>query len=160
VIITQSTQTLCGHNAHTLCYVSQAVYCSPECQDERTLIRKSENDNSRRKTETCSWKLSVCLSAPLSNKNVYIHCLVLGHSICGTDTCTKCAMDVVHIYIYIYTLSQTLNSQTNPPNNNNNNNNNNKTKQLVQTVLRIKFWSNKLRVNAGYVSNMKKLLTT
>ena len=31
---------------------------------------------------------------------------------------------------------------------------------INKTILRIKFWSMKLRVNAGYVSNMKKLLTT
>jgi len=30
----------------------------------------------------------------------------------------------------------------------------------VQTILRIKFGRKKLRVNAGYVNNMKKLLTT
>jgi len=41
-----------------------------------------------------------------------------------------------------------------------NNNNNNNNTILVQTILRKKFWSKKLRVNAGYVSNMKKLLTT
>ena len=35
-----------------------------------------------------------------------------------------------------------------------------KTKQLLQTILRIKFCRKKLRVNAGYVNNMKKLLTT
>ena len=33
--------------------------------------------------------------------------------------------------------------------------------QAISTnYLRIKFWSKKLRVNAGYVSNMKKLLTS
>jgi hypothetical protein len=35
-----------------------------------------------------------------------------------------------------------------------------KTKQLLQTIVKIKVWGNKLRVNAGYVSNIKKLLTT
>jgi len=35
-----------------------------------------------------------------------------------------------------------------------------KTKQLVQTILRIKFWRKELTVNAGYVKNMKKLSTT
>ena len=32
--------------------------------------------------------------------------------------------------------------------------------QLVQTILGIKFGRKKLRVNAGYVNNMKKPLTT
>ena len=32
--------------------------------------------------------------------------------------------------------------------------------QLVQTILRKKFWRKKVRVNAGYVRNMKNLLTT
>jgi len=31
---------------------------------------------------------------------------------------------------------------------------------IRQTILRINFLSKKLRVNAGYISNMKKLLTT
>ena len=35
-----------------------------------------------------------------------------------------------------------------------------KTKQLVQTILRMKFGREKLRVNVGYVNNMKKLLST
>jgi hypothetical protein len=35
-----------------------------------------------------------------------------------------------------------------------------KAKHLVQTVLRIKFLRKKLRVNAGYVNNVKKLSTT
>jgi hypothetical protein len=36
----------------------------------------------------------------------------------------------------------------------------NQTISTVQTILRIKFRRKKLRVNAGYVSNIKKLLTT
>jgi hypothetical protein len=35
-----------------------------------------------------------------------------------------------------------------------------KTKLLVQTILKIKSWRKKLRVNADYANNMKKLLTT
>ena len=35
-----------------------------------------------------------------------------------------------------------------------------KTKQLVQTIFKDKFWGKKLRLNAGYVTNMKKLLTS
>ena len=31
---------------------------------------------------------------------------------------------------------------------------------ISKTILRIKFWRKKLSVNAGYVTNMKKLLTT
>ena len=30
------------------------------------------------------------------------------------------------------------------------------TKQLVQNIVRIKFWRKKLKVNAGYVNNMMK----
>jgi hypothetical protein len=33
-------------------------------------------------------------------------------------------------------------------------------KQLVQTILKVKFWKKKFRVNASYVNTMKKLLTT
>jgi len=101
VIITQSTQTLCGHNAHTLCYVSQAVYCSPECQDERTLIRKSENDNSRRKTETCSWKLSVCLSAPSPIK-MYTSTVLYLDTASVVQTHVQNVQWMWFIYIYIY----------------------------------------------------------
>jgi hypothetical protein len=32
--------------------------------------------------------------------------------------------------------------------------------QLVQTILKIKFWRNRMTVNAGYVNNTKVLLTT
>ena len=35
-----------------------------------------------------------------------------------------------------------------------------KTKELLQSILRIKYWRKNPRVNAGYVNNMKKLLTT
>jgi hypothetical protein len=34
------------------------------------------------------------------------------------------------------------------------------TKQLVQFILKIRFRRNKLSENAGYVNNMKKILTT
>ena len=35
-----------------------------------------------------------------------------------------------------------------------------KTKQLIQIILKIKIWRKKLAVNASYINNMEKVLTT